>query len=281
VTALQVSWDEFWTGYDRLKKKISLLRTVNVNQDSVRRDSKQLVQSYFRDLRPQLIRSGLRESDLAVLDTVLQEVNRLADGRNARASYIRLLKTPLPLKPVLERDILLHSGDNQGSGNAGYARHEIQIIDTLKRMLPSAGASYAQAVFDLNATERSSYRGTAVEIRESLREVLHHLAPDEVVMANKDFKLEPGQARPTMRQRARYILRSRQFSSSAMKTPEDAVAVVEEGTSALVRSTYERGSASTHGSMGRAEVSQLKMYVDSVLAELLAIHTQAHVSEPE
>ena len=40
----------------------------------------------------------------------------------------------------------------------------------------------------------------------------------------------------------------------------------------LARSVYDRGSVATHVAASRAEVKQLKLYVEGVLAELLAIH---------
>ncbi len=106
-------------------------------------------------------------------------------------------------------------------------------------------------------------------MREVLREVLDHLAPDDVVAQEPGFKLERDRIAPTMRQKATFVFRSRGLSTSSRRAPQDATAVVDELTAAFVRSTYERGSASTHGSPSRDEVEKLKMYVDTVLMELL------------
>jgi predicted pPIWI-associating nuclease len=149
---------------------------------------------------------------------------------------------------------------------------ESGLVQALEAVLPSAAASYRQAVFDLRDLSRESMRGTAVELREALREVLDHLAPDDDVMKMAGFKLEPEWKRPTMRQKARFVLQSRRLPETAARAPEDAAAVVDGLVAALVRSVYQSGSLTTHVASARADVEKLKMYVDTVLAELLDIH---------
>jgi len=151
---------------------------------------------------------------------------------------------------------------------------EQRIIKTLTTMLPSSALSYEQAVRDLNSSDRRSFRGTAVELRECLREVLDHLAPDDDVMKMTDYKHEPGQTKPTMRQKTAFIMHSRALADTAQRAPRDFAALVEDASARIVRSTYQRGNVGTHVSTIRGEVVQLKMYVDTVLAELLQIHTQ-------
>jgi hypothetical protein len=82
---------------------------------------------------------------------------------------------------------------------------EARILQTITTMLPSAGASYEQAMRDLHDGTRVSVRGTAVELREALREVLDDLAPDVEVAKAPGFKLEHGQTKPTMRQKAHFV----------------------------------------------------------------------------
>jgi hypothetical protein len=75
-----------------------------------------------------------------------------------------------------------------------------------------------------------------------------------------------------MKQKAVFILRSRGKTKSALAAPQDAIERLELSTGALARSVYDRGSLGGHVSATRTEVLQLKLYVDSVLAELLEIH---------
>ena len=117
-----------------------------------------------------------------------------------------------------------------------------------------------------------SYRGTAVELRETLREILDHLAPDTDVMRSPGFKLDKDASRPTMKQKASFILKARGAVSGAISAPKDAIQRVEEAAASLARSVYTRGSVSTHVATTREEVLTMKPYVDGVLAELLQVH---------
>jgi hypothetical protein len=149
---------------------------------------------------------------------------------------------------------------------------ETQILRTLRELLPTAALSYEQALRDLRDAPRLSYRGTAVELRETLREVLDHLAPDADVKASPGFKPEKHAEGPTMRQKAQFILRARGVPSGSLATSKDAIERVEAATASLARSVYNRGSVSTHVATSREEVLNMKTYVNAVLAELLQVH---------
>ena len=151
---------------------------------------------------------------------------------------------------------------------------ERQIIDTLLGVLPAAAASYEQCLADLGGPPRRSYRGTAHELREVLRETLHHFAPDRDVMAEAHFQLEVGQVRPTQRQRALYFFRMRRLSREERHAPELALEMVDEIAANMTRTAYERGAANAHGLTSAPDVRRMKMYIDAVLAELLEIHAQ-------
>jgi Predicted pPIWI-associating nuclease len=146
---------------------------------------------------------------------------------------------------------------------------ERQILDKLRNILPSAAASYNQAVLDLKEPARQSMRGTAMELREALREVLDHLAPDNNVQGAQRFKFEPGMSKPTMRQKAHFILQSREHASSTAKAPEDAVGIAEELIASFIRSVYQVGAVEGHVASNHSRVTQLKKYVDVALSELL------------
>ena len=113
-----------------------------------------------------------------------------------------------------------------------------------------------------------SWRGTGTELREVLREVMDHLAPDGDVMAAPNFKFEGELKRPTQKQKVQFILKARK---RAVGTAEGALDTVEEGIANLARSTYQRGSATTHSATDAAEVRKIKNYADALLVELLEI----------
>ncbi len=146
------------------------------------------------------------------------------------------------------------------------------IAKTLLRLVPAAAVSYEQAVIDLADVQRRSYRGVAHELREVLRETLNFLAPDAEVMAAAGFKLEDNQLKPTQRQKALYILRKRNLSKEQTSAPELTINLVEELSARITRDAYTRGAKGAHTLSSAAEVRQLKMWIDAVLGELLAIY---------
>jgi hypothetical protein len=245
---------------------------VNVNASRIRTQAQEVVQLYFREVRPELLELGIGEEDLGATDGEMQALLQLAQGRNAKTSYVRVLRNiprgRYPLAAFRERR-LGEAALRSPRATGVYSGTEQRILGTLKAMLPDAAASYEQAIIDLRAGTRVSWRGTAVEFREVVREVLDHLAPDEAVVNETGFRVERDRIAPTMKQKASFVLRSRDLSGTSRRAPQDAIAVVDELTASFVRSTYERGSASTHGAPEKRQVERLKMYVDTVLMELL------------
>ena len=148
---------------------------------------------------------------------------------------------------------------------------EAAILATLDQIVPSTALSYQQVLQDLTDARRVSYRGTAAELREVLRELLDHLAPDHEVL--KTVKLEKDQRGPTMKQKAIFIMKARGIGETTRKTSAYAVGAVEESVGSLARSVYNRGSVSTHVNTTRNEVLTLKAYADAILADLLQIHS--------
>jgi hypothetical protein len=274
ISKSEPDWNIYWRKAEATQSTLGRTKSVNVNKDALRTDVRELVQEYFRSLRPALAKLGLSDDVLAALDGPAQELLRLATGRNARASYLRSLRALQRARVVVEAERELKLGQAATGPHVDIvaAGVETQILATLRKLLPSAGLSYEQALRDLRGAPRLSYRGTAVELREALREVLDHLAPDADVMGSPGFKLEKDAARPTMKQKAQFILKARGVASGALATPRDAIQRVEEASASLARSVYTRGSVSTHVATSREEVLTMKPYVDGVLAELLQVH---------
>jgi Predicted pPIWI-associating nuclease len=250
------------------------VRSTHVSAASAIEAARGLVQKYFREARPYMVGLKVPVDRLAPLDGIMQEVLRLAAARSRKRSYLRLVNEAgqLMLGLAAESELRLGEHENPARASTTSGPLEERIIRTLSELVPSAGASYQQVIFDLNDQGRVSFRGTANELREVLREVLDRLAPDDAVASEPGFKLEDGQSRPTQKQKARYILKSRKISRTAMRAPEQSVSLIEELTASVTRAVYERGSVSAHLSAKREEVLRAKGYVDAVLAELLEIH---------
>jgi hypothetical protein len=267
------SWDNFGAQLDGFGAALARSRAVNVNAQGLRDSAKDIAQSYFRTVRPDLIDIGFSNDEVSAFDSEIQALLRLAQGRNAKSSYMQTLKRIRELRFAIETQREFRLGEQGEDERRGTEVSSIErrIVETLQDLVPTAALSYEQALRDLSEV-RISYRGTAAELRETLRETLDHLAPDSAVTAAEGFKLESDRTKPTQKQKVRHILRSRQMSRSTRSTPEASVDLIEELTGTLARASYDRSSLDTHVAATEAEVRQMKMYVDSVLAELLEIH---------
>lgn len=232
-----------------------------------------LATSYFNTVRPTLT-SRLGEHEAIVEhDQDWQNLVRLAQGNNARKSYLHTL-TALR-KGLVDFNVaaLTAAADRNASVvlGADNSREERLLIETLETLIPSAATSYRQGSLDLRTSDRLSYRGTAAEFRESLREVLDHLAPDKDVQGQPGFKLEPNQTKPTMKQKVRFVLSSRGLKKTQQEAAEKSASLVEELSGEVARAVYNRASLATHIQESRHEVGQIKRYVDTILFDLLEI----------
>jgi hypothetical protein len=273
-------WSRFRERIDLLQKDIARVRAVNVNNRDVRAAAEEAVTDYFQNARPALL-AVLPEQVQNEIEGLMHILLRLSHGQNAKKSYAKILREIR--RGITDIESLRLERIAVNSANtvpADLPVLERQIMDTLNRMLPSAALSYHQACQDLRDDNRSSYRGTAVELREALREILDRLAPDGDVSRMDGYKPETDSGKPSMRQKARYVLRNREVAENAAKAPEDATALIDGLAAQLVRSTYQMGNVGTHIATELGRVRQLKMYVDSVLCELLNVHQSARRSGP-
>jgi Predicted pPIWI-associating nuclease len=249
--------------------------SVNVNDQQAKEKAIELATHYFSEVRTAIV-GRLGENDLVLNhDGNWQELIRLAHGNNMRKTYIKKLST---LKSQLSRlnvDIIASGAvaPLSDKGNPKVSDDERLMIETLEKLVPSAANSYRQGLLDLRSSDRISYRGTAVEFREALREVLDHLAPDADVMAQSGFKLEPNQSKPTMKQKVRFVLISRGRNKTQREAAEKSISLTEEISGDVARAIYNRASVATHLEQGRKEVGQIKRYVNTVLYDLLEIQT--------
>ncbi|MGZ5230961.1 MAG: pPIWI-associating nuclease domain-containing protein [Burkholderiales bacterium] len=259
-------WDELNTRVEALLKDVGRISAVAVNSPKIKASVKDAVQFYFRKARPSSISAGVSESDLKAIDEAMQELNALALGNNRKSSYqakLKICRTEISALGV-QRDIL--AGTKSTSDGFTSSQQE-RIIETLEAMLPVAAASLRQAIADLSSSSRISYRGTAAELREVLRDVIDQLAPDATVAAASGFQLEKGRVGPTVRQKVRFVMKSRGRGSTVTASTEDALA----GADAMVRSLYNRGSAATHTAREKLEVRRILAYTEAILIDLLEI----------
>ena len=248
-------------------------KAVNVNEQSSKDRTISLATSYFNDVRPRVVEIDGETKELLSHDELWQQLIRLAHGNNSRISYLNTIKSLR--KQLSEFNILALSTPvvqaGQSTAGVSLSREEVLLLETLEALVPSAAASYRQGLTDLVGPERLSYRGTAAEFRESLRETLDHLAPDDDVKEQRWYKPDEGQINPTMKQKARYILTSRQRNKTQRVAAEKMFGLIEELSGEVMRAVYNRASLATHVHQSRNEVQQIKRYVDTMLFDLLEI----------
>lgn len=261
----------------QLKRLLSLTKVRQVRSRTIRRNAREVVIIYFRVVRPELAQSSI---DLGDVDALMQQLMEFTSKQALLTNYkttVRKIEKILPQLEIENEIAFSNAVFNESKDTLHISEIDTKIIATLEPIIPSAALSYQQVLVDLNDKDKISFRGTASELREVLRETLDYLAPDDDVEASKGFKFEKDSKRnlfskPTMKQKTRFILKSRGRTKTAIKTPETAVSMVEEMVAAFTRSIYVRGSLSTHKIAKKPEVMELKGYTESVLCELLEIH---------
>jgi hypothetical protein len=267
------TWDEISEQVEKLYGSIKKVSSVAVNSTQIKQDAKRIVQNYFREARPAIGKLGISESDLALTDEIFQTLNSLAQSNNRKTTYQELLRRLR--EQLVQQGIRRHVLAGQ-KGSSQLTPQQTTIILTLKAMIPSAASSFEQAIVDLADTNRLSYRGTAAELREVIRETIDNLAPDDTVSTSAGFQFEKDQhgkprATPTMKQKVRFLLKSRGKGTNAVANAQDTLQQLESGPDNLARSIYNRGSAATHTAQVRKEIMTLQRYTEVLLADLLEI----------
>lgn len=253
----------------RQRAAIARVRTLQISRDDVKNDVRGVVDGYFRTDRP-LILAELRDAAaLETLDTLMQELLRLTQSRALKQRYQTVLRELEQAWHALER-VGMPIAAPFTAATDRTMRQET-IIRTLDAVCMPASLCYQQALQDLADSTRRSWRGTVSELREALRELLDKLAPDSEVSALSGFRLENGARAPTMKQKARFVLRSRRRSESERKPVEDAAQTVDDNVGAFVRTAYTRSSVSVHTEPQRKDAVSVLRFVELVFLELLEL----------
>lgn len=248
---------------------IGRTRTVHVNREEVKADIRGLVDGYFRTDRPLILQELGDQSLLQPLDSLMQELLRLAQSRSLKQRYVEVLRQIEREWNELERAGIPLARPLIGQPEVTPRQGAIQR--SLGMVCPPAAKCFQQALMDLQDPARSSWRGTVTELREALRELLDKLAPDADVQVSPGFRLEDGARGPTMKQKTRFILRSRRRSESDRKPIEEAAQVVEDNVGAFVRTAYVRSSVSVHTEPDRKDAVSILRFVELALLELLEL----------
>jgi len=261
----------FLAEIDREKRILRQVASPQLHSQKRRDALRALVEHYFEEIRPAIISQAVQDEDVAAVDEAMQELLVMCHKKGSVATYTKLLDRArkhliqadarIVARPALEQEPQI--------GDAV----DLQIIETLGGLVPSAALSYAQALQDLQSAERLSWRGPATDLRESLRETLDHLAPDDEVTQMPGYKQAPDVDGPTMRQKVRFVLKNRGESKASTAPAEAATEAIELAMGTFVRSVYTRSNVSTHTPTDRAEVVRVRDFVRVVLCELLEVRS--------
>lgn len=263
-----VALEQVAAGVNQLAAAVAAARGKFVEPEKVHSIALQLLSTYYEHVHAELDLIDRRPGLMDEIDFVLGAILQLTNAPRRKTAYERQITE---LRPYLQEAIIAVM-KGRGKPRLVLSNSERGIHGTLQKMLPSTAVSYEQVLRDIaEAKTRVSWRGPGTELREVLREVIDHLAPDDKVMATPGFKLEGDQTRPTQRQKVRFILRARRASAHAVATAEASLETLDEGIAVLARLTYQRSNLSTHAPTDATEIRRLKNYVDALLVDLLEI----------
>ena len=251
----------------KLVAVIGRARERFVPPERVQRLVQAIALGYYESARPELELVQHRVGLVDEMDNTVEAILQLANDARRKRAYLDQIDT---LRRYIQ-EAMICVMKARGNPRLVLSATERGILSTLEKMLPSTAMSYEQVLRDIGEAKRVSWRGTGGELREVLREVIDHLAPDDQVMAAPGFRLEGDLKRPTQKQKVRFILKARRSGSGAVTTAEASLLTIEESIAGLARSTYRRGSVSAHRSTDGSEIRKVKGYVDALLVDLLVI----------
>lgn len=262
---------DFLAQLGRERKELRQVSSPQLHSEKRRAAMRALVERYFNEIRPAVIGASEQDEDVAAVDEAMQDLLVLCHKRGSVRTYANLMNTVRKRLIQVDARVVASPALDQepeiGDATDG------EIVETLRQMAPSAALSYAQALHDLQSQSRLSWRGPATDLREALRETLDYLAPDDDVTGTSGYRQDPNVSGPTMKQKVRFVLKSRGESKSSSAPAEAATEAVESAVGTFVRSVYTRSSVSTHTPTDKAEVVRIRDLVRVVLCELLEIRT--------
>jgi len=170
------------------------------------------------------------------------------------------------------RSTLQSLADDHGSGSrkTRAVEQKSNLYQSLLSISEPLALSYAQVREDLEDSERTSWAGTAHEIRELVSTMLRLLAPDHEVTVQPWFRQDPKTSGPTQKQRVKYILQQHGAGSKRQEVAAE-VDIIEARTADLVRATYSRASDAAHRMKGRTEAVRIFRYFEAFAYDLLDI----------
>lgn len=256
---------------ERLQKKLRPRRRKQVRGNEDRANIRTLAEAWPNDFRQRFVSAQGVAPIILQIDQVARDIVVASYGEAQASTFVDQLNA---LKEAIVGLRVARLGGPSAAGAlASQNPDSLRLRALLEGISPALADSYTQVLNDLDDPQRISFRGTANDMREIVREVLDALAPDEEVRARPWYsnQTEDGQAKryPTMADKARYIGEVRGLPKAGVKQATGSAGRVDDLLGGIARSTYDRGSAATHTSQAGAEIRTQLRYVDALLLELL------------
>ncbi len=186
------------------------------------------------------------------------------EGAAARVQATRAALRDLGAVSDLKRS----RSDQQAVIPFELAAPDREIYEALSTISLPLGQSYAQVKRDLYDNSRTSWAGTAHEVREILATLLRLTAPDAAVRACSWYRQEPNTSGPTQKQRVRYILSQHGAGSKEREVVEE-VTTLEGMIGDVVRAMYSRASDAAHRFKDKREITRITRYFEAFARDLL------------
>ncbi|MDP2862635.1 MAG: hypothetical protein Q8N95_07575, partial [Desulfobacterales bacterium] len=171
---MPVNVPDFILKLEQTRRGLNKVNSVQINSQKKRECLRALVVEYFNSVRPLLLGASEQDEYISNVDTLMQELLVLCHKRGGVKRYQTLLSKAKNGLILLDTRIVT----SPSSSTDPHADNHVDtmIIQTLSQIVPSAAFSYQQALQDLYAEQRLSWRGPATDLREALRETLDYLA---------------------------------------------------------------------------------------------------------
>lgn len=269
ISGQTVDPETFRVALKNLQSRLRQSKGSTVSLQEIRTLSKSVANLWFHDIAPLAKLASNNETALKTIDDLMDQLVAHTLKATKKETYLATTRDALS---TYDKQIFVDLHKQVGAVLAGTASiGDNSIIDALAKISESLVAGYQQVHKDLADEGRISWRGTADEIREVLRELLESLAPDEFVKRATWYKQEPNTDGPTQAQRAKYALEHHAAQTYRINATQETVNLVEQSISRLVRKTFQRANNAAHTTQDKDEVRRILGYFDLLVKDLLGL----------
>lgn len=263
--------ETFRVACKKLLQRVRKCKSITVSLEEVRTFAKSVANLWFNDVAPFAKLVSDDQTALQSIDAAMNQLIAHTLKATKREIYLATLNEALR---VYEKEVYIslhktHGAVLAGALPTGFGSDD--VATELAKIAESLHAGYQQVRKDLSDNTRISWRGTANELREILRELLEILAPDSAITKANWYKQEPQTNGPTQVQRAKYVLEQRAIQQQRSSAVQETLKLVEESIPKLIRKTYQRASNAAHTQQDRDEVKRILGYFDLLAKDLLGL----------